>query len=512
MSNPGRTVAYLLMTFAVIGGIMLVWPSEGVRVTDDFVLDFPDWDGFWAEDKPQRRVALQELFDIYSLKIDSTAIRDSIKRAKIAHQQEMKWIQFADSTMSACANFFEAVNAGAQRQRMMRIMHYGDSQIEGDRITGYLRHQLQGAYGGQGSGWLSLVEVIPTPVMDYTSSDNWYRYTAYGRPQSIHTRYGMLAGFHRFIPEEDTVIVDNLREDGVDTIDVAADQGNEEVVTTVEDGAIAEQDTVRAWVELKPKGGIYGRTQKFSRIRMAYGNIRSLVAYKLYLDGELYQADSLRDVAFYNELVIDVEDAPGVIRFEFEGVDSPDFYGISLEPLSGLVVDNIPLRGSSGTFFNKIDRLQLKEQYDRENVGLFILQFGGNSVPYIDDEKRAEDFGRWFGAQIRTLRQLNPESSFIVIGPSDMSIKDKDKFVTYPMLASIRDALQKASFEAGAAYWDLFEAMGGPGSMPQWVNVEPALASTDHIHFTPKGAKVVSEWFYEALMKAFDDYRGVAKQ
>ncbi|HML84907.1 MAG TPA: hypothetical protein PKE52_07095, partial [Bacteroidales bacterium] len=35
-----------------------------------------------------------------------------------------------------------------------RILHYGDSQIEGDRISGYIRNRLQGIYGGGGPGFI----------------------------------------------------------------------------------------------------------------------------------------------------------------------------------------------------------------------------------------------------------------------------------------------------------------------------------------------------------------------
>ena len=34
----------------------------------------------------------------------------------------------------------------------VRIMYYGDSQIEGDRITSFLRHILREQYGGAGPG------------------------------------------------------------------------------------------------------------------------------------------------------------------------------------------------------------------------------------------------------------------------------------------------------------------------------------------------------------------------
>ena len=66
-----------------------------------------------------------------------------------------------------------------------------------------------------------------------------------------------------------------------------------------------------------------------------------------------------------------------------------------------------------------------------------------------------------------------------------MSMKERNRYVSYPNIEKVRDALKQASFSAGAAYWDMFEAMGGRNSMPSWVFAQPPLASTDFVHFTP---------------------------
>jgi len=88
-----------------------------------------------------------------------------------------------------------------------------------------------------------------------------------------------------------------------------------------------------------------------------------------------------------------------------------------------------------------------------------------------------------------------------------MSIKKEDYFETYPYLENVRDALKEASFKAGAGFWDMFSAMGGKNSMPSWVVAEPALASTDYIHFSPRGARIIAELFYEALNYEYETYR-----
>ena len=41
--------------------------------------------------------------------------------------------------------------------------------------------------------------------------------------------------------------------------------------------------------------------------------------------------------------------------------------------------------------------------------------------------------------------------------------------------------------------------MGGEGSMTAWVQSEPPLASSDHIHFTPTGAKQIAELFRQSI-------------
>jgi hypothetical protein len=49
--------------------------------------------------------------------------------------------------------------------------------------------------------------------------------------------------------------------------------------------------------------------------------------------------------------------------------------------------------------------------------------------------------------------------------------------------------------------------MGGNGAMKEWVNANPPLAIKDYAHFTDKGALKVSQWFIEALLKDYQQYK-----
>jgi lysophospholipase L1-like esterase len=168
------------------------------------------------------------------------------------------------------------------------------------------------------------------------------------------------------------------------------------------------------------------------------------------------------------------------------------------------MVDNIALRGSSGTFFHQINFAQLKQFYDYLNVKLVILQFGGNSLPAIKDGTMAANYGGYIKGQISIIKKLAPEASIIFIGPADMSVKEGTSYVTHPQLEATRDAIKKAALESGCVFFDMYDCMGGKNSMASWVDEK--LAATDYIHFSPQGARKIATLFYSALINEYNAY------
>ena len=204
-------------------------------------------------------------------------------------------------------------------------------------------------------------------------------------------------------------------------------------------------------------------------------------------------------------------DTPQELTFTFKGTDSPDVYGISLESRTGICMDNIAARGAAGYEFRKSDQALLGRMFNDLDVELLILQYGGNVVPNLKTAEEATQYGRFFGAQIARFKKMIPGVVVIVIGPSDMSIKEGENYVTRPFLEEVRDAMKTNTLAQGAVFWDMYEAMGGRNSMVSWVTADPPLAATDYTHFSPQGAKKVGELFYTALINDFAAYYG-AKQ
>ena len=174
-----------------------------------------------------------------------------------------------------------------------------------------------------------------------------------------------------------------------------------------------------------------------------------------------------------------------------------DVYGVMLDGQTGVSLDNIPMRGCSGTIFTGIHSSTLSPFFGRENVRLIILQYGGNSVPYLKGKEGIAGYMSGLKRQIEYLRKLAPDACFLFIGPSDMSTSIDGEMQTYPVLPRLVEAMKAMADSCGIAYWDLYAAMGGRGSMMKWV--EAYLAGPDYVHFTPKGARHVGNILYETL-------------
>jgi lysophospholipase L1-like esterase len=114
--------------------------------------------------------------------------------------------------------------------------------------------------------------------------------------------------------------------------------------------------------------------------------------------------------------------------------------------------------------------------------------------------------------ELRVLKAINPGIPILVVGPSDMSVKEKDRYQTYPSLEKVRDAMREASTEMGCAFWDMYEAMGGRNSMPSWVFADPPLAVSDFVHFNSRGARLIAEMMYNAIIYEYRLWEEEQKQ
>ncbi|SFU51136.1 GDSL-like Lipase/Acylhydrolase [Pustulibacterium marinum] len=353
-----------------------------------------------------------------------------------------------------------------------RIIHYGDSQLEGDRISGYLRNRLQGIYGGGGPGFIPIKQVYEQLSADVKSSENWLRYAAFDPTQKRfeHKKYGVYTTLSRFT-EPLNIPLDSI---DIDTLPV-----------------ITANFTV-AYSKVT-----YRNFRKFNQVTVHYGNAVSPTAVRVFYEEKLIRSDSLVNDGMYHSFTIKTQVQPENLRFEFDAKISPDFYGITLDTPEGIQLDNVAMRGASGTVFTKLDGTNFSAMLKQLKPEVFVFQYGGNTVPYLKDSTNVDNYSRYVLANLNWVRKKIPEATFLFIGPSDMTTSQDGVMYTYELLPYLNEKLKETCLANGVAYWDMYKAMGGENSMQHWVDQK--LAGNDYTHFTSKGTKVISELFFTAL-------------
>lgn len=480
MHKPFHTLLFLAGVFLALMFLSLIFPEKGIYVNEKLSLRFPTFASLFFEKKPEKTdisniIALAEAEDADTLS-EATVVDTSLVEAIELKDSTIRLntsIQYKNSSKTALAGFFEALaNIGAE-PKSIRILHYGDSQIEGDRISDYLRLKLQGQFGGEGPGLISFMPVAPSVINKLSWSSSWDRYQVFaGKDKRVkHNNFGAMAQIARFAP-----------------------------YLTLSDSSSYRS----AWIKIVTSKNGGPKAAGFNKIKLFYGGAQAKTHVELYENGSLNNSDSLAAGGNFNIKEFNLNQGALLHEFKFKGKDSPDFYGVSLEGGKGVMVDNFGLRGSSGTFFNQINYGQLKNFFDYLNAKLIILQFGGNSLPYITTREQADNFGGYIKAQINTIKKIAPQASILVIGPADMSVKEGADYVTHPQLENLRDAIKRSAFETDCAFFDMYNCMGGKNSMVTWV--EEGIAAKDYIHFSSGGARKIAVLLYSSLMSDYNSY------
>src|SRR5690606_21940240 len=196
---------------------------------------------------------------------------------------------------------------------------------EGDRISGYLRNRLQGIYGGTGPGFIPIVQVYDQISAKVIPSDNWTRH-AYFDPTQIkfpHKKYGAYSSLSRFTeayPSVDSLLLNSLK-------------------------------TSKASINIGIPTKSYRLLKSFNTIGLHYGNALAPTSVRVYNGDQLIKSEELITDGAYHKLTIQLSETPSNLKIELESKISPDFYGLTLDGDSGISLDNVAMRGSSGTIF-----------------------------------------------------------------------------------------------------------------------------------------------------------------
>lgn len=194
------------------------------------------------------------------------------------------------------------------------------------------------------------------------------------------------------------------------------------------------------------------------------------------------------------------------VKLNFIEADSIPFYGINFDTSRGVQVDNFSSRGNSGlplSLFNA----NLMHHFDQKLGGydLLVLHFGANvlnygSLNYSWYEKAMEKV-------INQLRVCFPKASILVISTADKSSKTNMEMKTDKAVVPLATSQQRYAQKTQSGFINLYQLMGGNGSMKKWVEATPPMASKDYTHFNARGAKKVAQLIYDELMIKYAKYK-----
>ncbi len=529
--SPIRIGLMLVALNLVLGAIVLLFPDGQRLVFNKLNLQFVSYEELTT---PKERVVV----DMDSV-LGDIQLTDTIEEVvsiepdtTFEEPEGHKKIVFADSNARGLVAFFKALKEVENgSDELIRILHYGDSQLEGDRISDYLRNKLQNRFGGYGPGIVLPIDISRARVsIRQSESRDWKKYAIYSKSRLKGGYYGIGGSSYQYtgkysvkVGEDtlyqkvfDSLVVSQVKQ-RIESDDSAVSEDTSKYVLvevsepfdtsqyhidTVYKPIYEQQETDYSWLRYRCATRSYPRVRTFSEVSLMYQSVDTSELI-VQVDGG-YQKITLFPSPIGAVRKIHSGTIQSEVMLKFAGT-SPTVLGVFLDGERGIAVDNFPMRGSSGTGFSTINRGLYARQLKASNAKLVVMQYGINVVP--NPVKNYDFYERMFKSELVAIKKANPDIDILVIGPSDMSRKRAGEYQSYPNITLIRDAMQNAAFETGCAFWDLYTVMGGENSMVGWVNNDPTLAAKDYTHFNHRGARYVGEMLYNALMSEYDYWK-----
>ena len=460
-----RTLAFILTIILILGAGWFFFPAEGITI-GDYTLRFPslEEDSKPSETEVDVDAVLNKVTKSFEMSCSDNLL-DSMRFFRQYLKENPNRIYLPNDDYTYFDALFHQFEEAQDRGKTYRVMYYGDSQIEMDRISSVLRQKLQELFGGSGPNMIPAVQPVATISVSQQAA-GLNRYAVYGdasNQRANHNRYGVMAQFSQvvgggsmtFIRSNHSQALDNVKE--ISTVSVLLGRNSQNFTATLKCGDIATEPKV------------------------------------------LPANDSVSLITW----ILPENIQRGTISFK----GNAEIYGILLDGDPGVAIDNVALRGCSGTIFTRINESIARQSFKLLDTKLIILQFGGNRMPGITTPKSITPYMAELENQINYMKRVAPKATLLFIGPADMGRSYGGKMGTWHGLPELNDSLRAMALRNKVAYWDMFHVMGGEGSMAQWVKHKPALAGPDYIHFTFTGAQEIGSDLARSFTTYYDFYK-----
>ena len=461
--KPIRTLLFILSVMLLLGVAWYFFPDEGITV-GGVHFRFPSYAAYMAPDT--KKVDVDAVLNKVSQSFEMTVsenLLDSMRYYRSYLKENPNRIYLPNDDYTFFDQLFYQLEHADEEGKTYRIMHYGDSQIEMDRISSVLRQKLQEFFGGSGPNMIPAIQPVATISVSQHAS-NLHRYMVYGdASRAPHNRYGVMAQFGQVVGSGSITFIQSSHSQA------------------------------------------FEKAKEISTVSVLLGKNSQGFSATLKCDNTTYESKVLpaNDSVSLITWILPENVKRGTINF----VGNAEVYAVLLDDEAGVAIDNVALRGCSGNIFTRINESTMRQSFELLNTRLIILQFGGNRMPGITSLKNITPYMAELEKQIQYLKHVAPKASLLFIGPADMGKSYNGKMGTWKNLPELNDSLRVMSLRNDVAYWDMFHVMGGEGSMVQWVKHSPPYAGPDYVHFTFKGAQEIGSDLAKSFTTYYDFYK-----
>lgn len=344
-----------------------------------------------------------------------------------------------------------------------RILHYGDSLLAIDYVSGTLRRKLQAQFGDAGHGYMP----IANPWPGYFHND-------VVRKASTEWTVSRVVG---------PFAEDNLYGLGGVSF-IGRSRASWSRFATTDRGSIGQRVSRFVVQYLQQPGG--GSFELIVDDKDTH-TVSTEAAAKALASFELKLADAPHS--------FDLRVTKGPVRA----------FGVWMErDVPGVVLDSIGIQGGRLRFMDQSDDAHWAEALRTRNPNLVVFEFGLNEAAdgFAYPMERYRETSRRVLEQVR---QALPKASCLVVAPNDTAIKRGSDIVSRPVMPQLVKAQRDVAHEVGCAFFDTYQAMGGAGSMPIWV--KRGLGNPDLSHPTAVSADIIGTWLHQAIANAYATYR-----
>jgi lysophospholipase L1-like esterase len=111
-----------------------------------------------------------------------------------------------------------------------------------------------------------------------------------------------------------------------------------------------------------------------------------------------------------------------------------------------------------------------------------------------------------FRPVIKKFQTAFPEAEYLLISTADRAFRYNGQYKSAIGIDSLVKIQAKLAYESNAAFYNQYQSMGGANSIVDWATRSPSLANRDYVHPNHRGAEVLANYLFEAIMTEYRKY------